>query len=98
MEPLDGDELLDRLSRIGVTEAFCRDVTRQHLSALEHTLSSLKVDPGANIQSTGVVDRELIGNYIENRQCVLFALYGTWEALGGCNILPLGVGTIADTC
>ena len=29
---------------------------------------------------------------------VLFALYGTWEALGGCIILPRGWEQFADMC
>ena len=46
-----------------------------------------------NIQSTGVVDREFVENILKIGD-VSFALYGTWEALGACKILPWGVGTI----
>ena len=37
-----------------------------------------------------MVDPELIGKHIEHH----LAIYGTWEAFGGCEILPRGVGTI----
>ena len=42
----------------------------------------------------GVVDQEFIGKYTSNRRFLFFALYGTWEALGGLKIRPWGVGTV----
>jgi len=36
MEALEGEELLDRITSTSVTEDFCRDVTRQVLSALKY--------------------------------------------------------------
>ena len=58
----------------------------------------------ANIRSTGVADREFIGKHIEiddsilksteHRRFCFCRLYGTWEAPGGCKILPRSVGTI----
>ena len=53
-------------------------------------IMSCPEESGLNIQSTGVVDREFIGKSIEQLRFG-FAIYGTWEALGGCN---RGVGTI----
>ena len=52
-----------------------------------------------NIHSTGVVDREFKENIGRTTKSVeigdLFALYGTWEALGVYKMLPRGVGAIS---
>ena len=43
-----------------------------------------------------MVDREFIGKSVEDQRW-FFALYGSWEALGGCKILPQGAASAAQT-